>query len=164
MKNRTPDQNLLDAVLLDEPAHAASLRVVRRAARRRRWNRHLRHGGLAAAVLMMSIAVLQTKRSVTLHPQPQTVREPSCVIHSHALPVGFLVSTRNGSVEIVQTIQTSVELFRTVNTIAPQRIDDETLLQLAPGAVLVRQQAGPAELIFPNITTHAGIESRAVHE
>ena len=162
MKNRTPDENFLDAVLLEAPAHEASLRVVRRAARRRRWNRHLRHGALT--VLVLAIGIMLLPRRASERPSPARVpREASYVVHSGALPAGFVVKTRENSVPVVTTIRTGVEFFSTANTLPPERIDDEVLLQLAPGAVLVRHQAGPAELIFPN-DGGAAQESSAGHE
>ena len=155
------NENLLDAVLLDEPAHEASLRVVRRAARRRRWSRHLRHGALVAVAFAAGITLLQQRRTVEKRGLP--AREASYVVHSRALSEDFMVRTRENSVLIVTTIRTSVEFFNTASTPAPERIDDEMLLQLAPGAALVRYQAGPAELLFPS-NANAGLESRAGHE
>jgi hypothetical protein len=160
VKNKTNHENLLDAVLLETPAQEASLRVVRRAARQRRWSRHLRHGVLVVMALWIGLLLLQPKRAGDKPAKSLAVREASHVVHSRALPEGFMIHTDRKSVSIVTTTKSGVEIFSTGNTPSPERIDDEILLQLAPGAVLVWDETGPAKLLFPN-RPDPGSESRA---
>jgi hypothetical protein len=157
---RDKTKDLLDAVLLNESTHEASLLVVRRAARRRRWNRHLRNTALMAVVLATGLTVFQQRRTGEKPAQLLSTCEAPYVVRSHPLPEGFVVRTQEKSVAVVTTIRRGVQFFSTVNIRPPERIDDETLLQLAPGAVLVRYQAGPAELVFPSNAV-VGLESRA---
>ncbi len=150
---------MLDAALLDARVEEELLRVVRRAARQRRWNRRLRHGALVATLLATGIVLLQPRRPIGINPPAFRTSEAPYVIHSRVLPNDFVVRTQEKNVAFVTTTQEGVEFFSTRNAAAPERIDDEILLRLAPGAVLVRYQAGPAALVFPSIA-HADIETR----
>ena len=135
--------------------------VVRRVARRRRWSRHLRHGALVAVMLAAGLTLFRQRR--TVEEATLSVGEAPYLVHSRALPEGFVIRTQEKSVTVVTTSRMGVESFSTANLKPLERIDDETLLHLAPGAVLVRYQAGAAELIFPPPTA-ASFESRASHE
>ena len=161
MRNR--NEHLLDAALLDEAAHDASLCIVRGAARRRRWGRYARNSTVLAVALTTAVLFLQQKRiAVTPSPTP-LAREASYIVHSSALLPGFVVRTEQTSIAIVTTSQSGVEFISTEIRRPLERIDDDTLLQLVPGAALVRHQARPAELIFPS-HTEPGTESRAPRE
>jgi len=161
MKDNPND--LLEAVLLDEPAHAASLRIVRGAARRRRWSRYARNSAGIALVLLVGVLWLQPWRGVKNPSPSRSAREAVYVILSQPLPEGFVVRTQPQSVAIVTTMRTGVEFFSTVKVSSPQRIDDDALLQLAPGAVLVRHQTGEAQLVLPSHGV-VGMKSRAGQE
>jgi hypothetical protein len=163
VKNRIQNEELLEAVLFDEPAQEASLRVVRRSARRRRWSRYARNSAVILVVLAASLTLLQPNRSEIRNPAALPTGEAPYIVHSRALPKEMMVRTQEKSVAMVTTLRTGVEFFTTVSTRPPERIDDEMLLQLAPGAVLVRHQSGAAELVFPNRPEPA-LESRSVSE
>lgn len=162
MKNRSGQEELLDAVWLDTPAHNASLHTVRRAARRRRWARYTRHAALAALVVGLCITWLQQPRTTEKPSQPPLIaREPSYFVRSEPLPAGMLVRTLPQLELLVTTMRDNLELFRATNPRPPEKIDDDTLLDLAPGAILVRHQSGPAELVMPENTS---VASRAAAE
>jgi hypothetical protein len=112
-------------------------------------------------VLVFSVALFRQMRTIEKPFASGAPREASYVVHSRALPEGFVIRTEPKSLTVVATVRTGVELLKTERAL--ERIDDEMLLQLAPGAVLVRYQTGPAELVFPNDAT-SGLESSAGHE
>jgi len=145
VKNRTDE--LLDAVLLEAPAMEASLRRARGAARRRRWTRRLRGAALVAVVVAAGLVWLRPMRTVEHKALPP---EAPYVVHTRALPEGYVIKTQERSVEVVRTSGTSVQFFTSVNVPAPERIDDEMLLQLAPHAILVQHATGPPQLVFPS--------------
>jgi hypothetical protein len=151
MKPSNDYSPLLDAVLLDERDYERSLTTVRRGARRRRWNRRIRSGAVALLLVgSIGILVWPSRRVEMVKPLPAAQARPGSVeiVISHGLAKGVLVKTESHSTPVVKTGQGAVESITTANVRPLDSIDDETLLGLAPGAVLVRHHAS-AELVLP---------------
>jgi hypothetical protein len=147
VKHKSQTESLLDAVLMDDDAQATSLASVRRAARLRRWNRHLQQAAIGMAVLAAGAIVLNQRR---VQDTPIKKLDTVAVATSKVLPPGLIVHSDRKGFSLVSTSSAGVEIVRTTRASAPVRIDDDALVQIAPGAVLVRHGADYAELVFPS--------------
>jgi hypothetical protein len=162
MKNRTRAEQLLDAALLDDSWHGASLMRVRRAARWRRWKRRGMRAGATASVCVLAAILLRFKGEET-HVAPPAAVLPKYLVQSKPAPADLVVESTGHGLAVVTTSRGSVQVVSTSMAAdsGPVPIDDEALREIAPGAVLVRL-GNHTELVFPHAQHEP--ESRVVDE
>jgi hypothetical protein len=146
VNNRKATEELLDDVFANDVGPA--LDTAKRMARRRRTARHARVIAPVVLALVLGTWFIRTRHHGE-QPDIRSAASAVAIVTSLPLSAELVVNSAPGGVVIVDTSGFYSFLTTSENAPTTEIIDDERLLELAPGAILVRINAGAADLVFP---------------